>query len=57
MKVLDELVAGYQYSKQAPNSFELDQDSKNLLTELAWFDNLRTDRTTAKWGLKVRVPF
>lgn len=53
----DELVAGYQYSKQAPNSFELDQDSKNLLTELAWFDNLRTDRTTAKWGLEVRVPF
>ncbi len=53
----DELFNGYQYSKQAPDAIELDLDTKSLLTQLAWFDNLRTDRTTAKWGLEIRVPF
>ena len=53
----DELFAGYQYSKMAPSAQLLLEDSKSLLHELYMFDNLRTDRTTAKWGLEVRVPF
>lgn len=53
----DELNAGYQYSKRAPNAQELLYDGKSLLSELYMFDNLRTDRTTAAWGLEVRVPF
>lgn len=53
----DELNAGYQYSKRAPNAQQLLYDGKSLLSELYMFDNLRTDRTTAAWGLEVRVPF
>lgn len=53
----DELFAGYQYSKFAPTDVELRQDTKRLLNELYLFDNLRTDRTMAAWGLEVRVPF
>lgn len=53
----DELFCGYQYSKLAPNEEELYNDSSNLLNELCYFDNLRTDRTTAGNSLEVRVPF
>jgi asparagine synthase (glutamine-hydrolysing) len=53
----DELLAGYQYSKSAPTVEELHNDTLRLLDELYLFDNLRTDRTTAAWGLEVRVPF
>lgn len=53
----DELFAGYRYNRNAPSADELHNDGVRLLTELYMFDNLRTDRTTAKWGLEVRVPF
>lgn len=53
----DELFAGYQYSKMAPNAIDLHNDSIRLLKELYLYDNLRTDRTTASQGLEVRVPF
>lgn len=53
----DELFCGYQYSKYAPNANDLVNDSKRLLSELYLFDNLRTDRTTAAFGLEVRLPF
>lgn len=53
----DELFAGYQYSKNAPDAAALERDTYRLLSELCYFDNLRTDRTTARWGLEVRVPF
>jgi asparagine synthase (glutamine-hydrolysing) len=53
----DELFAGYQYSKDAPNAEELHKDTKRLLKELYMYDNLRTDRTISGWGLEVRVPF
>ena len=53
----DELFAGYQYSKDAPNGEELHKDTIRLLNELYMYDNLRTDRTTAGQGLEVRVPF
>lgn len=53
----DELFAGYRYFKDAPSAEALDKDSRRLLEELYLFDNLRTDRTTARWGLEVRVPF
>jgi len=53
----DELFAGYQYSKLAPNANALQEDTERLLQELYLFDNLRTDRTTAAHGLEVRVPF
>lgn len=53
----DELFAGYQYSKDAPNGEALHKDTIRLLNELYMYDNLRTDRTTAGQGLEVRVPF
>jgi asparagine synthase (glutamine-hydrolysing) len=53
----DELFAGYQYSKSAPSDKDLHFDTIRLLSELYLYDNLRTDRTTAAWGLEVRVPF
>jgi asparagine synthase (glutamine-hydrolysing) len=53
----DELFCGYQYSKLAPSLQELEKDSKKLLSELYMFDNLRVDRTTAAFGLEVRIPF
>lgn len=53
----DELFAGYQYSKLATDKDVLLEDTLRLLRELYLFDNLRTDRTTARWGLEVRVPF
>jgi asparagine synthase (glutamine-hydrolysing) len=53
----DELFSGYIYSKCAPSPLDLRRDCIRLLTELIYFDNLRTDRTTAAWGLEVRAPF
>lgn len=53
----DELFSGYIYSRCAPSPIELRKDCVSLLTELTYFDNLRTDRTTAAWGLEVRAPF
>ncbi len=53
----DELNAGYSYFKMAPSAHDLQLETQNLIQNLYMFDNLRTDRTTAKWGLEVRVPF
>jgi asparagine synthase (glutamine-hydrolysing) len=53
----DELLAGYSYFKDAPDKWELQKEIKTRLQELYLYDNLRTDRTTAKWSLEVRVPF
>ena len=53
----DEIFAGYQYSKSAPSAEALYEDGKRLISELYLYDNLRTDRTTAAWGLEVRIPF
>lgn len=53
----DELFAGYKYNYSCPSSEELQRDAIRLIKELYMYDNLRTDRTTAKFGLEVRVPF
>tara|TARA_B110000090_G_scaffold193449_1_gene227745 strand:+ start:139 stop:1716 length:1578 start_codon:yes stop_codon:yes gene_type:complete len=53
----DELLNGYQYMKRAPSDLETREESIRLLRELPWYDVLRTDRTTAAFGLEVRVPF
>jgi asparagine synthase (glutamine-hydrolysing) len=53
----DELFAGYQYFKNSPSAEALEIESDRLLKELYMYDNLRTDRVTAAWGLEVRVPF
>lgn len=53
----DEVQAGYLYSKFAPDENALEKDLKRLVEELYMFDNLRVDRTTAAFGLEVRIPF
>lgn len=53
----DELLGGYLYFWKAPsyNAFKL--ESQRLVHELYKYDVLRSDRTTAAWGLELRVPF
>lgn len=53
----DEVFNSYLYSRLAPSAKALEDDSKRLLSELYMFDNLRVDRTTAAFGLEVRIPF
>jgi asparagine synthase (glutamine-hydrolysing) len=53
----DEIFSGYYYHKFAPTLEDKVKDSERLLRELYLFDNLRVDRTTAAFGLEVRVPY
>ena len=53
----DEHFGGYQYLQKAPSNKELHNELIKLTTNLHYFDVLRTDRSTAKFGLEVRVPF
>jgi len=53
----DEHFGGYQYLKMAPNNEELQKELMSLTNNLYLYDVLRTDRTTARFGLEVRVPF
>jgi asparagine synthase (glutamine-hydrolysing) len=53
----DEIFNSYLYSRLAPSPEALEQDSIRLLNQLYLFDNLRVDRTTAAFGLEVRIPF
>lgn len=53
----DELLQGYLYFYKAPSSIEGFKESVRLVKDVYLFDGLRTDRTLAKWGLEVRLPF
>ncbi len=53
----DEVNSSYLYNRFAPTPKELENDSARLIEELYMFDNLRVDRTTAAFGLEVRLPF
>lgn len=53
----DELAYGYLMWHQAPSLEEAQRASFELSSQLYLYDNLRADRTTARWGLEVRVPF
>ncbi|KAI4897610.1 hypothetical protein NFI96_032143 [Prochilodus magdalenae] len=53
----DELTQGYIYFHKAPSPKAAAEDSVRLLKELYLFDALRADRTTAAYGLELRVPF
>jgi asparagine synthase (glutamine-hydrolysing) len=48
---------GYQYLKNAPSDEEFLSETTKMLELLHQYDVLRTDRSTAAWGLEVRVPF
>jgi len=53
----DELLMGYRYFHLSENSRISRLESLRLLENLYKYDNLRADRTTAYWGLELRVPF
>merc|ERR1712150_10064 len=53
----DELTQGYIYFYNAPSTQEAHDESKRLLRDLYLYDNIRADRTTAAFGLELRVPF
>ncbi|KAK6165894.1 hypothetical protein SNE40_022711 [Patella caerulea] len=53
----DELAQGYIYFHKSPSAEEGDIESRRLLEDLYMYDVLRGDRTTAAWGLEIRVPF
>ncbi|XP_041367373.1 asparagine synthetase [glutamine-hydrolyzing]-like [Gigantopelta aegis] len=53
----DEIAQGYIYFHNAPSPSAADAESRRLLEDLYMYDVLRGDRTTAAWGLEIRVPF
>lgn len=53
----DEIHGSYKYFERAPDKDAFREECARLLSELCYFDNLRTDRTMAAWGLEVRCPF
>lgn len=53
----DELFCGYLYFHYAPNSKELEKESKRLVQQLYLYDVLRADRCVSSHGLELRVPF
>lgn len=53
----DELFGSYRYFRDAPTDEEFERESIRLLDNLYMYDNLRSDRTTAGFGLELRVPF
>ena len=53
----DELMGGYLYFKLAPNNDEFDKECKNLLSQIRYFDVLRSDKSISSHGLEPRTPF
>lgn len=53
----DEVGQGYAYFHKAPTAQAGHEESMRLCNDLFMFDVCRADRTTAAWGLELRVPF
>ena len=53
----DEVCGGYKYFKNAPSSIAFDKECKRLVSDICYFDSLRSDRTISSQGLEARVPF
>ena len=53
----DELMGGYLYFHKSPNVNEFDKECKRLLTDIHYFDVLRSDRCISSHGLEARTPF
>ena len=53
----DELMGGYLYFKSCPSCEEFDTECKRLLSDIHYFDVLRSDRCIASHGLEPRTPF
>ena len=53
----DELTGGYMYFHCAPDMLEFDRECKRLLSNISFFDVLRSDRSISSHGLEPRTPF
>lgn len=53
----DELMGGYLYTSLACDCLEFDKECKRLLTNINYFDVLRSDRCISSHGLEPRTPF
>ena len=53
----DELMGGYRYFNSVPNDTEFDRECKRLLSNIHYFDVLRSDRCISTHGLEPRTPF
>ena len=53
----DELMGGYLYFNCCPDSIKFDQECKRLLSDIHYFDVLRSDRCISGNGLEPRTPF
>ncbi len=53
----DEIFGGYLYFHMAPNAKEFHQECVRKLSLLSKYDCLRANKSTAAWGVEVRVPF
>ena len=53
----DELMGGYLYFHKSPNNHMFDEECKRLLSNIHFFDVLRSDRSISSHGLEPRTPF
>uniref|UniRef100_A0A6C0JFD1 asparagine synthase (glutamine-hydrolyzing) n=1 Tax=viral metagenome TaxID=1070528 RepID=A0A6C0JFD1_9ZZZZ len=53
----DEVMGGYLYFHEAPDSISFDKECRKLLTDIHYFDVLRSDRSISSHGLEARTPF
>ena len=50
-------MGGYLYFHEAPDSIAFDKDCRKLLSDIHYFDVLRSDRSISAHGLEARTPF
>jgi asparagine synthase (glutamine-hydrolysing) len=53
----DEVFGSYLYFNYAPNNREFEEEVERLLTDMHYFDVLRSDRSISSNGLEPRTPF
>jgi asparagine synthase (glutamine-hydrolysing) len=53
----DEQNLSYLYGINAPNAEEFQKESLQLIENIGYFDNLRTDHCVANAGIEARLPF
>jgi asparagine synthase (glutamine-hydrolysing) len=53
----DEVFGGYLYFHKAPNAREFHEETVRKLDLLHKYDCLRANKSTAAWGVEIRVPF
>ena len=53
----DEVCGGYKYLSNCNDPIEFDHECKRLVSNIHYFDSLRSDRCISAHGLEARVPF